>query len=67
MIVFIFEPIEFKLSKQIDVIFGKNIVQIGIQFYGYILLEEYDKCKAKIENFKDYIDINKIKELVFIS
>ena len=27
MIVFIFEPIEFKLSKQINVIFGKNIVK----------------------------------------
>lgn len=43
-----------------------NIVQIGIQFYGYILLEEYDKYKAKIENFKDYIDINKIKEFWFL-
>ena len=27
MIVFIFEKIEFKLSKQINVIFGKNIVK----------------------------------------
>ncbi len=43
-----------------------NIVQIGIQLYGYILLKEYENGKAKIENFKDYIDINKIYEFWFL-
>ena len=39
-----------------------NILQIGIQFYGYILLKEYEECKTNIDKYKNYIDINKIKQ-----